>query len=97
MSSIRVKFPSDKDAERALKAAGFSVGRAQRSEPRGVMFGDTDVQKWRNLSADDRDKLDGRLCRHGPAGAPTTVILHSADHIPAKALHAVAASAAQSI
>lgn len=93
MSSIKVTFQSDEEAERALKDAGFSVGRSQRSDPRGVMFGDFDIQKWRNLRAADRDSLDGHMCRHGPAGSPTSVTIHSADHIPAKAINQVADAA----
>lgn len=93
MGSIRVTFRSDEEAEQVLKAAGFSVGRLQRSDPRGVMFGDFDIQKWRNLSAADKSSLDGQMCRHGPAGSPASVTIHSADHIPAKAINQVAAAA----
>jgi hypothetical protein len=62
------------------------------------MFGDFDIQKWRNLRPDDRDSLDGHMCRHGPSGSATSVTIHSADHIPAKAINQVAcaAQAAQS-
>ena len=98
MSSIRVTFPTDDAAVRALEGAGFSVGRLQASSPRGVMFGDFDIQKWRNLRPADRDGLDGHLCRHGPPGSPALVTIHSADHIPAKAINQVvdAAQAPQS-
>lgn len=89
MSSIRVTFPTDDAAVRALEAAGFSVGRLQASSPRGVMFGDFDIQKWRNLRPGDKESLDGHLCRHGPAGSPASVTIHSADHIPAKAINQV--------
>ena len=98
MSSIRVTFPSDDEAVRALEAAGFSVGRLQASSPRGVMFGDFDIQKWRNLSPVDKERLDGHLCRHGPPRSPASVTIHSADHIPAKYINLVidAARAQQS-
>lgn len=87
MSSVRVKFQTDEMAVRALEAAGFSVGRLQASSPRGVMFGSFDIQKWRNLRPADKDGLDGHLCRHGSAGCPATVTIHSADHIPARAIN----------
>lgn len=92
MGSIRVTFPTDDDAERALEDAGFSLGRMQRDAPRGILFGDFDIQKWRNLSARDRAALDGHLCRHGPPGSPATVTLHSADHIPPEAISQVVAA-----
>ena len=93
MSSVRVTFPSNDAAVSALEAAGFSVGRLQASSPRGVMFGDFDIQKWRNLRRGDRETLDGHLCRHGPPGSPASVTIHSADHIPAKAINEVIAAA----
>jgi hypothetical protein len=98
MSSIRVTFPTDDAAVSALEGAGFSVGRLQASSPRGVMFGDFDIQKWRNLRPGDKESLDGHLCRHGPPGSPASVTIHSAGHIPAKAINQVvdAARAAQS-
>jgi hypothetical protein len=40
---------------------GFSVGRRQRGALTGVMFGDFDIQKWRNLRPSDRDTLHGRI------------------------------------
>lgn len=93
MSSIRVTFSTDDKAVRALEAAGFSVGRMQAGSPRGVMFGDFDIQKWRNLRPGDKDSLDGHLCRHGPRGSPASVTIHSADHIPPKAIKQVADAA----
>lgn len=94
MSSVRVTFPTDEAAVSALEAAGFSVGRLQGGAPRGIMFGDFDIQKWRNLRPADKDSLDGHLCRHGPPGSPTSVTIHSAEHIPAKAINEVTAAAA---
>lgn len=57
------------DAVCWLKEAGFSVGRMQRGSPIGVLFGEYDIQKWRNLSKTDRANLDGKIigyCREGP-------------------------------
>jgi hypothetical protein len=56
-------------AERALERAGFSLGRMQRGDPRGILFGDYDIAKWRNLSARDREELHGVMTgsmRDGP-------------------------------
>lgn len=59
-------------AEAFLSSAGFSVGRMERGSPRGVMFGDYDIQKWRNLDAQDRAELHGEMLaptgssRNGP-------------------------------
>lgn len=43
----------------------ISVGRMQAKNPRGLMFGDVDIQKWRNLSAADRNLLHGVMCQLG--------------------------------
>lgn len=46
-------------AEKWLRNGGYSVGRRQRGEPRGVLRGDWDIQKWRNLRKREREALDG--------------------------------------
>lgn len=67
-------------AEAVLKQHGFSVGRRQRGAPSGILFGDFDIMKWRNLRPGDVAALHGRL--HGdyhpvtaqfPAGLPVEV------------------------
>lgn len=48
---------------------GISVGRMQAGAPRGLLYGDFDIQKWRNLRPVDIAALDGRMVgdmRHGP-------------------------------
>ena len=62
-------FAANDAAERWLSERGYSVGRMQRGAPRGVLYGDHDIQKWRNLSKPDRLALDGHLIgnfRDGP-------------------------------
>lgn len=46
-----------------LEARGFSVGNWQRGAPCGVLFGDYNIAKWRNLSHQDRGELHGSLTR----------------------------------
>jgi hypothetical protein len=60
-------------AERALSLAGFSVGRSQRGAPRGILFGDYDIQKWRNLRTGEREALHGQML--GGRNGPVTVTL----------------------
>jgi len=56
-------------AEKWCRENGFSVGRHQAHAPCGLMRGDFDIQKWRNLRKDDIAALDGILLyqRGGPA------------------------------
>ncbi len=54
-------FAAVRRAEALLKQHGFSVGTTQRGSSRGVMFGDYDIQKWRNLSVEERRALHGIL------------------------------------
>lgn len=62
-------FEAMSAAEQFLAVAGFSCGTTQRGDPRGIMFGDFDIQKWRNLSNRDRNDLHGHMTgnmREGP-------------------------------
>jgi len=54
-------FVAARRAEQLLQAHGFSVGTTQRGSPRGILFGDFDIQKWRNLNEADRAALHGVL------------------------------------
>lgn len=67
-------------AERFLTKAGFSVGRMQRGDPRGIMLGEYDIQKWRNLSARDRKGLHGVLVGNMREGPITIQIYPHAPH-----------------
>lgn len=60
-------------AQHALKVAGFSIGRAQAHAPRGLLLGAFDIQKWRNLSQQDRRELDGEM--HGGRDGPVSVLI----------------------
>jgi hypothetical protein len=75
-------FATEVEALAWLKARGFSVGRMQAGSPRGILFGDFDIQKWRNLRPADRAELHGLMIsgRHAVRasvalypGAPTDV------------------------
>lgn len=48
-------------AERALKAAGFSVGSRQRGAPSGILFGDYSIAKWRNMTVAEREACHGQI------------------------------------
>lgn len=62
-------FAACRQAEQFLKDMGYSVGRMQGTDPRGILKGDFDIQKWRNLRDDDIAALHGRMTgdmRNGP-------------------------------
>lgn len=74
-------FSGYSDATCYLTTCGFSVGRMQADEPIGILFGQYDIQKWRNLRRIERETLHGTPTgdkRNGPvkvvifASAPTT-------------------------
>ncbi|MFD1197400.1 hypothetical protein ACFQ3K_03530 [Brucella gallinifaecis] len=54
-------FAAIRRAESLLQAHGFSVGTCQRGSPRGILFGDYCIEKWRNLNETDRASLHGIL------------------------------------
>lgn len=65
----RGDFAACHAAEQWCADHGISVGRMQGPEPRGLLWGDFDIQKWRNLSAADRAELNGTMTgnmREGP-------------------------------
>ena len=48
---------------------GVSVGSTQRGDPRGLLYGDFMIAKWRNLDAAERAELHGQMTgdmRNGP-------------------------------
>jgi len=62
-------FKAAKDAEEWCRLKGISVGRMQGRDPRGLLWGDFDIQKWRNLSPNERASVDGLMTgdmRKGP-------------------------------
>ncbi len=65
----KTDFAAARAAERWCEEHGYSVGRSQRGSPRGLLRGNYDIQKWRNLTASDRAALDGTMTgdmRNGP-------------------------------
>lgn len=65
-------FEAERAAGRALAEAGFSVGRMEHRNPRGILFGSYDIQKWHNLNQQHRAGLHGALVgdmRDGPVKA----------------------------
>ena len=61
-----------------LKRLGYSIGSMQRGDPIGVMRGDYSISKWRNLSAAEREDLDGTIEGSKRTG-PITVTLRVSD------------------
>lgn len=56
-------------AENWLKENGYSVGIMQAGSPRGILKGYFMISKWRNLSTEEQDHLDGTMdgdMRNGP-------------------------------
>lgn len=68
------EWAAEYDAEAWLAINGYSVGRGQRGARRGILYGDFDIQKWRNLRPADIAALDGWMSGDGRLG-PVTVTL----------------------
>lgn len=63
------EFEACRKAETWLKDRGFSVGRMQGPDPRGILLGDFDIQKWRNLHRIEQEALHATMTgsmRNGP-------------------------------
>ena len=62
-------FEACRAAEDWCKKQGLSIGSMERGSPRGLMYGDYIIAKWRNLSWEERRALDGAMVgdmRNGP-------------------------------
>ena len=62
-------FAANDAAEAWCRERGVSVGRMQKGAPRGLLRGDYEIAKWRNLSIAERRALDGTMrgdFRNGP-------------------------------
>lgn len=75
MSAVKIVFEQAGDflamyaAEDWCRLNGVSYGSAERGSPRGLLRGDFNISKWRNLSLQDRADLHGRMTgdmRNGP-------------------------------
>ena len=70
-------FEAVRVAERFLADAGFSVGIMQAHAPRGILFGDYSISKWRNMTPREVSRLDGKMVG-GRAGPVNITIYHDA-------------------
>lgn len=93
MMEWKINFPSEESAQRTLKESGFSLGQIQRDDPRGIMFGEIYITKWRNLRAADRDALHG-VYQRAHRGGPVEITLRSGG-APGEALRKLEDAAAQ--
>lgn len=64
-------------AEKWCREQGYSVGSMQRGAPTLVFYGDCDVAKFRNISAQERKAAIGKIEGIGGRfrGGPVTVTL----------------------
>lgn len=61
-------FSANNQAEQWLDDNGYSFGYMQGSDPRGIVIGNATIQKWRNLSREDKARLDGQMTGNGRNG-----------------------------
>jgi hypothetical protein len=55
---------------------GYSHGSMQRDAPIGILKGDWIIAKWRNLSAEEREHLDGTItCIETFREAPIHIVI----------------------
>ena len=90
-----MEFSAAHSAEEFLTSAGFSVGRMQRADPRGILFGDFDIQKWRNLNAHERRELHGYMQGNMRIGPVKIEIYDTAPPEAKRAFHQAATAYAE--
>lgn len=85
-------FAAKYAADAWCKEHGISVGEPCAGKPRGLLFGDFSIAKWRNLNAVEIAQLHGRMTgciRNGPlfieideACAPQSVRYRLLEEVP---------------
>lgn len=73
-------FKANAEAEKWCEERGLSVGDMQGPAPRGILLGKVAIQKWRNLSEEDKDALDGEMTGNMREG-PVVVTLKNLPHL----------------
>ena len=74
-------FKASAEAEKWCKDRGLAVGEMQGPAPRGIMLGSHySIQKWRNLSEEDKNCLDGEMTGNMREG-PVVVTLKNLPHL----------------
>lgn len=79
-------------AEDFIRSIGASCGSNQRGAPTGIMFGDFDIAKWRNMNARERGELHGVIDAGDHRNGPVAVRIF--DSAPADKLTALSVEAA---
>ncbi len=54
-------FSAIEKAETYVRSLGFAIGSMCGDLPIGIKKGDFEISKWRNLSKEDIDTLDGKI------------------------------------
>lgn len=75
-------FEACRAAEAWCRENGYSVGTMQGRDPRGILLGDYDIAKWRNLDKMHRAALHGVMTGSMRNG-PVTVEIYETAKVPA--------------
>jgi hypothetical protein len=59
------------------KKNGVSYGSMQRDDPIGLMRGDYDISKWRNMTKKEQESLDGQM-NGDKRNGPVTITINEA-------------------
>ena len=72
------EFAAYNAAEKWCEENGYSCGSMQRDAPIGLLKGNWQIAKWRNLNADEIKQLDGTMsCINSFREAPVRIVLKS--------------------
>ncbi|MES2671577.1 MAG: hypothetical protein V4673_14330 [Pseudomonadota bacterium] len=62
------EFSAEREAEGYLSQHGFSIAPSCAASPRGILYGDWQIAKWRNLTRTEILQLHGTLTGSGRTG-----------------------------
>jgi hypothetical protein len=74
-------FEAEHKAVDWCRAHGISVGQMQGPEPRGLLFGDYLISKWRGMNRAEIKALHGTIDGPGRMGPVTVTIKPEFEHL----------------
>jgi len=79
-------FEAEHKAVDWCRARGISVGQMQGPAPRGLLFGNYLISKWRGMSLAEKRQLHGTIDGPGRMGPVTVTIKPEFEHLLAGAI-----------
>jgi hypothetical protein len=72
-------FSAGCEAEKWLRENGYSYGYMQGCSPRAIAKGDIEIEKWRNISREEKDNVIDGYMDGDPRSGPVFITIKEND------------------